>query len=169
MPDQNPDTQDLQQEQPLQEPPPTGDPAAAQKYIDQLVELINNDKLKVSHTDLKKFDPSSLEDHYRVSLNHYQIEVSHSKQPQSGKDYHVILFTNLNKVKEGSSDKVILAYMYLSQEQFSKFRMVAKDQLERIAKEEEEKRLKEAIAPIDQILDEMGGNHPVEDLPQTLN
>ncbi|MBI3485867.1 hypothetical protein HY025_02875 [Candidatus Daviesbacteria bacterium] len=136
------------------EPPPKGDPAKAQKYIDQLITLISEDKIEVFHTDLSKFDPSSLEDHFRVDLKDYLIEISHSKQPNSGKDSYVILFTNLRKIQEGSNEKVILAYMYLADEQFHKFKDAANQQIEKRKKLEEEQKLEEALAPIDSALKE---------------
>lgn len=136
------------------EPPPKGDPAKAQKYIEQLISLISQDKLHVSHTDLSKFDPSSLEDHFRVDLSEYMVEVSHSKQPNTGKDSYVILFTNLKKIQEGSSEKVILAYMFLTDEQFHKFKDASNQQIEKRKRLEEEKKLDQALAPIDQALKE---------------
>lgn len=139
----------------ISEPPPSGDPEKAEKYIDQLVNLLSEDKLIVSHTDLSRFDPSSLEDHYRIDLDDYQVEVSHSKQPNTGKDSYVILFTNLKSVEAGACEKVILAYIHLRDDQFKKFKLVADDQIERKLKEEQEKKLKEALKPIDNILENL--------------
>src|SRR5688572_20857956 len=82
-------------------PPPQGDPEKAGKYIERLVQLLNQDKVTVVHTDLTRFDPSALEDHYRIDLQDYQVEVSHSKQPSTGKDSYVILFTNIKNIREG--------------------------------------------------------------------
>ncbi len=133
-------------------PPPSGDPKDADKYIDQLVRLINTDKLTVLHTDLTKFDPNSLEDHYRLELKDYEVEVSHSKQPDSGKDFYVILFNNLKYVNEQYTEKIILAYMYLDENQFKNFKSSAKEQAERKNKEAKEKRLHEVMQPIDEAL-----------------
>lgn len=136
-------------------PPPSGDPNQAEKYINQLIQLIETDKLDVSHTDLAKFDPSSLQDHYSLELKEYRVEVSHSKYPSSGKDSYVILFTNIKNLTEGSVEKIILAYMHLDDSQFSKFKHAFLQQLERKKKAEEEKRLKEAMIPIDQALEQL--------------
>lgn len=148
-------------------PPPNGDPHSAEKYINKLVELINQDKVVVSHTDLKKFDPSNLEDHYRIDLRLYQVEISHSKQASNGKDQYVILFTNLKNVREEAEEKIILAYMYLSDDQFRKFKIVAGDQLERKRKEEEEKRLHEVLAPVDNILEKISNGESLDEKEET--
>lgn len=131
--------------------PPVGDPQKAEKYLNQLIEFIRQDKLLVSHTDLKKFDPSSLQDHYQLELQDYQIEVSHSKQADSGKDFYTILFNNLKNVREGCHEKIILAYLNLTSDQFQKFRAIADLQIEKRKKEAEEKRFNEAIAPIEKV------------------
>lgn len=142
--------------------PPSGEPHSAEKYINKLIGLINNDKIQVSHTDLKKFDPTNLEDHYRMDLKDYQVEVSHSKQASDGKDQYVVIFTNLQNVRENACEKVILAYIYLSDEQFRKFKLVAADFLERKRKEAEEKRLQEALIPVDNILDKIASGESLE-------
>ena len=121
-------------------PPPSGDSEKADSYIAQLVNLINTDKLSVSHTDLSKFDPTSLQNHYRLDLNDYEIEVSHTKQPDSGQDFYVILFNNLKYISERCTEKVILAYMHLTDNQFKTFKSTAEEQLERKRREAEEKR-----------------------------
>ena len=99
-------------------PPPSGDAEKADRYITQLTDLISADKLTVSHTDLSKFDPTSLQNHYRLNLQDYEIEVSHNKQPDSGQDFYVILFNNLKYINEKCTEKIILAYMHLSDSQF---------------------------------------------------
>lgn len=137
----------------LQSPPPIGDSAKAQKYITKLVEFIDQDKINIYHTDLSLFDPTSLQDHYRVDLDHYQIEVSHSKQPSDGADSFVILFNNLKVVAQNCTEKAILAYMHLTPQQFHAFKLSADGQLKRIKKQEEEKRLNQALAPIDQLME----------------
>ncbi len=131
--------------------PPMGDFERAEKYITQLINLIKQNKLLAHHTDLTKFDPSALEDHYRLDLADYQIEISHSKQPDSGKDLYIMLFNN-TKLPENSLEKTLLAYMYLTPDQFQSFKTAANNQIETLRKEEEEKRLQEALSPIDQAL-----------------
>lgn len=141
-------------------PPPSGDPGKADHYLTQLIELINSDKLLVSHTDLAKFDPTSLQDHYRLSLKDYEVEISHNKQPDSGKDFYVMLFNNLKLVSDKCTEKIILAYIHLNVTQFTKFKTVADDQLERKRKEAEEKRFHEAMAPIDSALEQLNSQIP---------
>lgn len=157
------DPKDLDKQVTIQEPPPSGDPDRAEHYINQLINFMSHDKVSVSHTDLAKFDPSSLEDHYRIDLNDYQVEVSHSKQPNSGKDSYVILFTNIKNLQQENCEKVILAYMHLNEDQFRSFKAAADDQIERKRKEAEEKRLKEALAPIDILLSQVAGDTDHED------
>lgn len=144
---QNPQTPNL--------PPPSGDPDQAEKYVNQLTQLVNNDQLNVIHTDLAKFDPSSLQDHYSLDLKEYRVEVSHSKHPNSGNDSYVILFTNIKKLAEGSTEKIILAYMHIDENQFHSLKKSFNNQIERIRKAEETKRLQEAMIPIDQLLEEL--------------
>lgn len=139
-------------------PPPSGDPTQAEKYISKFIQLIDEDKLTVYHTDLSKFDPSTLQDHYRLGLKDYQVEVSHSKHPNSGKDSYVLLFTNLKKVSEGNCEKIILAYMHLDDSQFMKVKRASLQQAERIRRAEEEKRLKEVMHPIDKALEELNSS-----------
>lgn len=136
-------------------PPPSGDSKKANKYIIQLIDLINTDKLIVSHTDLAQFDPSALQDHYRLELKDYEVEISHSKQPDSGKDLYVILFNNLKHVNNRYTEKVILAYMHLTDSQFKSFKATVGEQQERQKKAAEEKRLNDALLPIDQALSDL--------------
>ncbi|MBI2597354.1 hypothetical protein HYW41_04310 [Candidatus Daviesbacteria bacterium] len=143
----------MSDQQPL--PPPSGDCEKAEKYISQLINLIKIDKLTVTHTDLSKFDPSSLQDHYRLDLKDYEIEISHSKEPDSGQDFYVILFNNLKYINQQCSEKVILAYMHLNETLFISFKTTADEQLEKNRKEAEEKRFKEAMNPIDQALEQL--------------
>lgn len=135
--------------------PPSGDPKKADYYITQLIELISSDKLTVTRTDLAKFDPSSLQNHYRLDLKDYEVEVSHNKQPESGKDFYIILFNNLKHINGQCSEKIILAYIHLSDEQFRSFKAAADNQLERKRKAAEEKRFREAMAPIDQVIGQL--------------
>lgn len=139
-------------------PPPSGDSEKADNYITQLTHLISTDKLIVSHTDLSKFDPTSLQDHYRLDLKEYEIEVSHTKQPDSGQDYYVMLFNNLKNVSERCAEKIILAYLHLTNQQFKIFKSAAFEQLEKRKKEAEQKRFKAAMTPIDLALEQLGGS-----------
>lgn len=152
-------------------PPPIGDSEKAETYLGQITDLLTSDKLLVSHTDLSKFDPTSLQDHYRMDLANYEVEVSHNKKPDSGEDFYVILFNNLKKVNDQCTEKVILAYMHLTDTQFQKFKTVADDQIERKRKEAEEKRFKEAMAPIDSALESLSGTNVISNIqhsePQT--
>jgi|SRR3989344_1897681 len=139
-----------------QNTPPSADHKKAEKYISQFIELINKDKLTVAHTDLSKFDPSALEDHYRIDFSEYSVEISHSKQPNTGTDSYVCLFTNIKQMQESQNcEKIILAYMHLDTNQFIRFKAAAHDQKEKIRKAEEEKRFTEAVAPIDQALERL--------------
>lgn len=132
--------------------PPSADYKKADKYTAQLVGLINAEKLIVSRTDLSKFDPTSLQNHYRLDLKDYEIEVSHTKQADSGQDFYIMLFNNLKRIYGESSEKVILAYMHLTKDQFNEFKDAADKQLEKKEKEAEEKRFREVMTPIDQAL-----------------
>lgn len=138
--------------------PPSADPKKAEKYISQFVSLINSDKLQSNHTDLSKFDPSALQDHYRVELDDFNVEVSHSKQPNSGADSYVMVFTNIRQVSEGC-EKIILAYLHLDTNQFIRFKAAADDQIERKRRAEEEKKFNVAVAPIDNALEKLEGHH----------
>ena len=143
-----------------QKNPPRGDFQKAEEYINKLVDLLNRNKLQVIHTDLKKFDPTTLQDHYTVNLNTYHIEISHSKQPNTGKDSYVMIFNNLKNLAEGQGEKVILAYIYLADSQFSKFKIVADRQIEEKRRAEEERKFNEALQPIDELLDKAAGEAP---------
>lgn len=139
----------------LDQPPPAGDNQKAEKYLNQLIGLINQDKLQATHTDLNKFNIESIQDHYRMDLDEYEVEVNHSKQPDSGQDYFVLLFNNLEKIEQGGEscvNKVILAYTHLTQAQFMNFKRAADGALNRIKQAEEQKRFKEAMTPIDDVL-----------------
>lgn len=139
-------------------PPPSGDSEKAEVYLTQLIELINADKLIVSHTDLARFDPTSLQDHYRLDLKDYEVEISHNKQADTGKDFYVLLFNNLKSVNEKCTEKVILAYIHITGDQFAKLKTVAETQIERKRKEAEEKRFKDAMVPIDQALENLASS-----------
>lgn len=132
--------------------PPQGDSKSASDYINKLADLLNRDKVAVTHTDLKRYDLSSVQDHYQIVLHDYEVEVSHSKQAQTGKDFFVMLFNNIKKLKSGNGGKVILSYIHLTETQFKVFKSAADDQLDRIRKAEELKRFKTAMSPIDDLL-----------------
>lgn len=148
-------TQALQGQSNPHLPPPSGDSTKAEKYISQLIKLVNQNKLLVNHTDLAQFDPSSIEDHYRMELKEYHVEISHSKQPDTSKDFYIMLFTNLQDIRDGCSEKIILAYLYLTEEQFKRFKNEADAQLEVKRKAEEEKRFHLAMAPVEEVLNKM--------------
>lgn len=133
--------------------PPQGDSKKADKYLNWLITLINQDKLTVVHTNLSKFNPTDLQDHYRVELKDYYVEVSHSKQADSGTDSFVLIFNNFKQVGEGC-EKIILAYTYLTKDQYQHFKDTAEEQLERFRRIEEEKRFNEALTPIDELLEQ---------------
>lgn len=152
-----------------QSTPPRGDYQKAESYINRLVTLVEDGRLEVTHTDLQKFDPGSIQDHYRLDLNDYQIEISHSKLPNSGADSYVMLFTNLKNVEAGSAPKAILAYTQLSNNQFEKFKAAADSQIEEKRRLEEEKRFKDALAPIDSLLNEAINNAPMQKAERSAN
>jgi hypothetical protein len=149
--------------------PPAGDSEKAEKYLGQLIDLINQDKLVVYHTDLKKFEIALIQDHYRMDLDEYEVEINHSKQPDSGQDFYVLLFNNLKKIEEGGEscvNKVILAYTHLTENQFQNFKEAADGAIERARLREEEKRFKEAMAPIDNILSDMASSEQKEEVEE---
>ena len=139
----------------LKLPPPSGDPQVAQKYADKVSSLIGQNKVVVIHTDLSRYDPSSLHDHYRIDLGDYQIEISHSKQPLNGTDSYVMLFNNLRNLREGLTQKVILAYLILSAEQFNRLKQVSDEQIETRRKIEEQRRFQQAMNPVDELLEKI--------------
>lgn len=157
MPDITPRLNENQQTPSLA--PPGGDPVRAEKYVNQLIQLVNEHKILVDHTDLAKFDPSSLQNHFSLDLKEYKVEISHSKHPTTGNDSYIILFTNIKNINEQNKEKVILAYMHLDEGQFNSLKKSFNQQIERIRKAEEEKRLKEAMIPIDQLLEGLEGKN----------
>lgn len=136
-------------------PPPQGDEQKASSYISQLISLIKADELVVFHTDLNKYSIDSIQDHYFAQLSDYEIEVSHSKSPDTDKDFYIILFNNVKQIKEGCSEKVILAYIHLTAAQFNDFKSAADEQIEKKRKEAEVKRFNEAMDPIDNLLENL--------------
>lgn len=135
--------------------PPQGTSQKAADYVEQLTALINEDKLQAVHTDLSKFDPSNLQDHYRIELKDYMVEISHAKDANSGKDSFVLLFTNIKNIQEGCTEKLILGYLNLNSGQFNRLKDAVMIQDLRIKRLAEEKLFKENLEPIDQILQEI--------------
>ncbi len=138
-------------------PPPMGDSQSAESYINQIITLINQGKLDIKHTDLKQFDPTTLQDHYRIDLDSYEIEISHSLSPDSQQEFFIILFNNLNKIAADCTNKQVLAYIHLDQNQFADFKQAADIYLEKKKKSEEKKKFDDAIKPIDQVLQVLSG------------
>lgn len=153
----------------VQTPPPSGDPQKAERYLNILIDLINTDRLKVFHSDLRKYDPTSLQDHYNMQLENYEVEVSHSKQPESGNNSYVMVFSNIKMLQEKDHERVILAFTYLTEEQFSKFRETADKHIQKERKKQEEEIFKEAMLPIDDalenLLNQQSSNEPIEEPP----
>lgn len=135
-------------------PPPGGSPQDAERYINKITALISQDRISVSKTDLSKFAPNALENHYRINLHDYSVEVSHSKI-DNGKDSYVIIFSNLHHIKNGASDEAVLAYMHLDDEQYKRFKQIADEQIWRDNREINETRLVEALKPVDELLEEL--------------
>lgn len=147
-------------------PPPSGDSQKAESYLDKISKLIAAGKISVSHTDLSKFDPCSIQDHYRAVLSDYEVEISHTKQPDTSADYYICLFNNLKKVQNLNCNRVVLAYIHLSREQFIKFKEVADEAIEKARAAAEKARFEEAMKPIDQVLEQVETS-PAEDKETT--
>jgi hypothetical protein len=139
-------------------PPPSADGVHADKYIKWLVELIGKGKLLVLRSDLSKFTVDSLHEHYRINLDNYDLEVSHSKSPDN-EDMYIILFNNLRVVAAAQSERTILSYLQLSAEQFNQFKTVAEAQLNLIKKKQEEKRFTETMVGVDQELEKFASQN----------
>lgn len=136
-------------------PPPSGDPQKAERYLNILIDLINMDRLMLAHSDLQKYDPTALQDHYRMQLDDYEVEISHSKQPESGKNSYVMVFSNIKMLQEKDPQRVILAFTHLTEEQFSKFKEAADRHVQKERKKQEEELFKEAMLPIDEALEKL--------------
>jgi hypothetical protein len=132
--------------------PPKGDEQKGEKYISDLVRLIEQGKVQVHKTDLSQFNPSSLQNHYRLDLDEFQIEISHSSHLDTGANSYVIIFNNLKNIADGNTEKAILAYIHLNEEQYRRFHQIAEDQIEKLRKIEDEKKFIEAVKPLDNIL-----------------
>lgn len=134
-------------------PPPIGNPKHVQKYLDQLIELIRCDKANLTHSDLKKYDPTTMQDHYRISLGAYDAEISHSINPNSNQDVYLLIFTNVAHIKTGLAHEAILSYLYLTEAAFQKFKTEAEIYFDRKRQEAEDRRFKETMKPIDDIIE----------------
>ncbi len=157
------DNQSAGSSNPEDQKPPQGDYKKAEEYITKLIKLISVDKILVVKTDLQKFDPTSLQNHYRIDLSDYNIEISHSKDSNTDKDSYIMIFTNVNKIDISNlNQKVILAYLHLTQNQYQRFKEEADKQLEKIRKVEEEKRFNEAIDPVNKILEHLQNENKEE-------
>ncbi len=139
-------------------PPPSGDSQKADEYISKLTKLLSQDKLTVIHTDLTRYEPCTIADHYKIVMQSYEVEVSHTKQPDTGKDYYVMLFNNVRQFEQ--SNKLILAYIHLNNDQFQVFKKACEEQLDRQKAIEDRKRFEAAMSPIDQALNEVSATQP---------
>jgi len=93
-----------------------------------------------------------MQDHYRISLGDYDAEVSHSINPNTGQNMYMMIFTNMAQIKAGLANQAILSYIYLNEPLFGKFKSFAEGYFERKHREEEERRFKEAMQPIDTLI-----------------
>lgn len=152
----------------LPSPPPQGDETGAEKYVQKLIHLIDAGKVTPTRTDLQKFEIDSLQDHYFINLGEYEVEVSHSKHPESGQDFYVMLFNNIKQVEASCTNKVILAYSHLSAAQFTSFKASVERVTERQKREEENKRFQEVMTPVDQLLDNLDSKSTLDPSPQAV-
>ena len=132
--------------------PPSADPKEAQKYINALVDLINLEKIRVKRSN--NLEQYNLKDHFRLSLEEYEIEVSHRSQSDDKSSY-VMVFSNSSLIHTASNKQVILAYIYLSDEQYKEFYEAATAQIQREESRIAEEKFKEAMSPIDNILEKL--------------
>ncbi len=140
--------------------PPLGDPTKAENYINRLIRLIDKDKAPVFRTNLDKFDLTSIQNHYRVDLGDYDVEVSHSIQPETDKDFYTMIFNSIKKVTAGSSNKIILAYIHLDEDQFKRFKVSADEALERQQRRDDTERFTEVMTPVDSLFDNLDPDGP---------
>lgn len=143
---------------PIKPLPPVGNISKAQEYIEKLELLLDKDKCTLTHSDLTKYPSSSMLDHYRLDLGHYYAEISASKHPTTGQTIYCLLFTNIDKIKEGKADSAILSYLNLTPNLFEKFKEIANKYFERKKREAEEKRFTDAMKPVDELIDKALGN-----------
>lgn len=139
-------------------PPPSADGAYADKYVKWLIELIGKEKLLVTRSDLSKFTIDSLHEHYRINLESYDVEISHSKAGQ-GEDMYVILFNNLKIIAANQSERTILSYLQLTAKQFNQFKFAADNQINQIKRKQEEKRFKDTMVGVDQELEKFSSQN----------
>lgn len=132
--------------------PPSGDNAKAEKYLSELIPLIQNNRVVVTATDLSTLGTTSLLAHYQIDIDQFRIEFGHSNHKESNTDSYLLVFNRLEKDIDGSTKKVVLAYVNLTEQQFASLKDLADKQITKIKQETEEKRFAEAMAPIDQIL-----------------
>ncbi len=153
MPDTNGNLQPV-----AQTTPPKGDEAKGEKYIADLIRLLESGKIQVYKTDLSQFNPSSLQSHYRIDLDDFQIEISHSTHLETGTHSYVIIFNNLKKIADGNTGKAILAYIHLNETQYLRFHKAAELQIEKLQKIEDEKRFLQAVRPFDDKIAQLEGS-----------
>jgi hypothetical protein len=144
MPDTNGNLQPV-----AQSTPPKGDEAKGEKYVADLIRLLESGKIQVYKTDLSQFNPSSLQSHYRIDLDDFQIEISHSTHLDTGSHSFVIIFNNLKKIADGNTGKAILAYIHLNETQYMRFHKAAELQIDKLQRIEDEKRFLQAVRPFD--------------------
>jgi hypothetical protein len=138
-------------------PPPGADESKAQRYVDTLADLLEKDKVNVTQTDLSRFNSVSMEDHYRINLHDYDVELSHNKNSDTGEETFIMIFNSINKFEVGNPKPVILAYMRLTSEQFMKLKQASDNQIELARKKAEEERFNQTMAPVDQLLSNLAG------------
>lgn len=136
---------------PNQSTPPVGDHQQAEKYLTQLLSTLESHLYPLTRSDLST-NPGNFQDHYRIDLGQYHAEVSHSKHPQSGNDIYSLIFTSLEKIRLGQTDQAVLSYIPLTQDLFSRFKNAAESYFAAKKRLEEQKRFREAMQPIDDIL-----------------
>lgn len=132
--------------------PPIGDSKDAPNYISKLIAAFESERYTLVHSDLSKFDPCSIQDHYRVDLGDYHAEVSHSKHPQTAADVYSLIFTNIQKIRDGASNEAVLSYISLEKATFDHFKSAAERYFKDGERRAELRRFKEAMSPVDAIL-----------------
>lgn len=135
--------------------PPLGDNSKSESYVKRLIRLIEKDKVKVFQTDLNKFDLTTMQNHYRVDIGEYDIEVSHSVQPDTDKDFYTMIFNSIRKIQDSSTNKVILTYLHLTEDQYRRFKIAADEALERQKRKEDAVRFVEVMKPLDNVFNQL--------------
>lgn len=141
-------------------PPPGAESDKAQRYVDSLIRLIGNEKVLVTQTDLKRYNSPSMEDHYRINLKDYDIELSHNKNPETSEETYIMIFNSIGLIDPQNPQPVVLAYVHLEMAHFMRLKQAADSQIEKIRKAKEEARFKATMQPIEQLLDQMGNDTP---------